>query len=90
MTVITKKENLKLELQKEYHSLKNFLKLDSIEEKPAFPIKEHLAENLYNSEISSYSQKDISNYDNFRIKKDLKLEKNRALCILLLHKGLFF
>lgn len=71
MTVITKKENLKHELQKEYHSLKNFLKLDSIEEKPTIPIKE----NLYNSENSSYSQKDIRNYDNIRIKKDLKLEK---------------
>ena len=88
MTALIKKENLKTEMLREYHTLKNFIQLDSTEESVNSVIKQ-LAENLSNSEnYSDYkNRKEI--FDNHRFKKELEQEKTRALSNLLLHKGSF-
>ena len=88
MTIIIKKENLKTELLREYNSLKNFMKFDSTEGSINSVI-EQLAENLCNSVNNSDYKNRKAIYVNHRIRKELELEKNRALSNLLLHKGSF-
>ena len=90
MTAIIKKENLKNKPLKEYNSLKNFINSNSTEEEIIISLLEHSAENLRNSEVSSYNQKNKKIYDNYLTEKELKQEQDKSLCNFLLHKVLFF
>jgi len=90
MTAIIKKKSLKTELLREFNSLKPFINLDSTEEETITSVLEQLAEKLFNFENLSNSRNNKENYANYRIKQDLRQEKDRALSNFLLHKGSFF
>ncbi|MFW9852714.1 MAG: hypothetical protein ACFFDS_07225 [Candidatus Thorarchaeota archaeon] len=89
MTAIIEKENLKDSIFNEYNSLKGFMNLNSTEEEKIVSLLDHIAENLFNSKISSSQLFNMEIYENYLHKRNIKKQRNKFTCDFLLQKGSF-
>ena len=65
------------------------MNLKSIEEETIISLLDHIAENLFSSKISSSQLYNKEIYDNYHHKRNIKKQRNKIICDILLQKGSF-
>ena len=70
-----------------FKNLKNLYDYDFIEEEQLSKIINQIAEILFEGEIKSQQHHSMQVYENDKIKRQLRKERDRAVNMFILHKG---
>ena len=70
-----------------FKNLKNLYDYDFIEEEQLSKIINQIAEILFEGEIKSQQRHSMQVYENDKIKRQLRKERDRAVNMFILHKG---